>query len=186
MCMLAMALGLVALGSWGYLNPQNFILAHRFFDHVYSFGVVAALLAGVALASLTRRRWAQVSLVVAALLVACLWALFGFIVALLFGEGDVEATAAAPSSPYKAVVRLSYANAPDPSWIVSIQQTGSLTAREFEVGCINGDDPQYGFRRIRWADSEHLMVYVASHATTVRVDPTSGKPLPVSGEVWNC
>lgn len=174
------------LGAWGHHNPRDYVLVDRFLDHVYVFGVVAVLMVGAALALLTHRRWLQGLLAVGAALAAALWALVGTFIAPLFGAGDVEATAAVPNGDYTAVVRLSYLNAPDPAWIVSVRQTGSLTAREFDVGCIDGDDPQYTFREIRWADPEHLIVRVADHTSTVTVEETSGLPRPVSGRVWNC
>ncbi len=175
----------MALGSWGLLNPQNFALVDRLFDNIYLVVSVATLLAGAALALLARHRWLAVVFVAPVVLVACLWATFGAGSVPLFEDDEIEATAAAPSGEYRAVVRSSI-DVIDPVWIVSIQQTGSLTAREFKVGCINGDDPQYTFRRIRWTDPEHLTVRLFDHISTVTVDRESGKPSPVSGEVWNC
>lgn len=43
---LTCAVGLVALGSLGYFNPGNFVWVETLFDHVFVFGVIAALLAG--------------------------------------------------------------------------------------------------------------------------------------------
>jgi hypothetical protein len=46
---LTCAVVLVALGSLGYFNPGNFVWVETLFDHVFVFGVIAALLAGCAL-----------------------------------------------------------------------------------------------------------------------------------------
>jgi hypothetical protein len=182
---LTIALGLVALGSWGYFNPQRYVVVETFLNHVFVFGVLAALLAGWALGRLTRHRKVRVLLVTPAVIVACIWGLWGITLTVAFGGDDVVTQVPAPHSPYKAVVT-STPMLIDPAWVISIRQTGSLTARDYEVGCINGDAPQYTFHDATWIDAEHLELELEGHTVTIRVDPNTGKPFPVSGDAWKC
>lgn len=182
---LTLAFVLVALGAWGWWNPGAFVLVDTLFNHVVLFGVLAALLAGYGLAALTHRVWLRMLVLVPALVVALLWGLIGAWVTITFGS-DSEVEAQAPDHNYKAVVA-SVSLGIDPGWVVFIEQTGSLTAQRFEVGCISGDDPQYTFEEVSWSDDAgRLILTLDGHTVTVQVDPDTGAPEPVSDDAWNC
>jgi hypothetical protein len=99
----------------------------------------------------------------------------------------VVAQVPAPGRPYEAIVNAKSWNIPDPAWTISIRQTGGLTAREFEVRCVDGGYPRFNLRKVLWLDDEHLLVKLTwQPSETVLVDPTTGKPSRVSSKAWNC
>jgi len=51
------AVSLVGLGAFGYYNPTDLVLADRLFDHVFIFGVAAALIGAWGLARVLRGPW---------------------------------------------------------------------------------------------------------------------------------
>jgi hypothetical protein len=115
---------------------------------------------------------------VPAVILACLWALIGGIVTLVFDWTDAVAQVPAPDSPYKAVVTDVPATIPDPAWAISVRQTGSLTAKDSEIGCVSGDDPEYMFRKATWTDAEHLSVKLSRHTPHRPRRPGNRETLP--------
>ncbi|GAB3248803.1 hypothetical protein GCM10027425_05530 [Alteromonas gracilis] len=186
MGLIAVSLALVALGAWGRLDPQGFVWVDRLFDHPVLFGVLALMLTAWGLVRLTIRRWVQVSLWVAAACAVGLWVLVGSVLGELLGKGQVVAIEPAPDASYLVVVRSTSAGFVDPAWDVAIRQTSGLTAREFEIGCIDGDDPRHTFQDVRWVGPDVLQVRTSGHAAMVRVDPVTGEPGPVRGPIWSC
>lgn len=184
--LIAAALIVVALGTWGRLNPGDLVWVGRLLDHPVAFGTIALLLAAWGLARLTGRRWVQVLVLTGAVLVAAAWALVGSVLVALSGDGEIVATESAPDAAYVAVVRSTSSGFIDPAWVVSIRQTSGLTAREHEIGCLDGDDPEGTFRAVRWIDAERLEVRTSGHVAIVRVDPATGRPVAVRGDAWGC
>jgi len=120
--------------------------------------------------------------------VVTLWVIAEAFVSLgsLSEPGAVVAVEEAPMAEYEVSVREASYGVIDPAWVYSTRQNSRLLAREWEIGCISGDNPGYSFKDVRWVDANTLVISLLEEEVTVEVDPGSGEPEPVAAPPWGC
>lgn len=174
---------LVLGGTVGVLaGDPSYVWVERLLNHPFLFGCAAALLFGLGLSLLTRRRWLKVSVLVAGVTVAVAWSAVGAFALMLFGTTPV-AKSIAPGGSHKVVVEEG-TNVIDPIWLLAIEQRGGLQARRWEVGCISGDWNQ--FRKVAWRNNRVLEVSTARGQALVEIDPQTGQPTIGAERLWGC
>lgn len=181
--MMVAALVLVAAGAVAVLTADaGFVWVDRLLHHPFVLGAVAAPLFCVGLAGTLRRRWMAVLLVILGVLVGGVWALLGLAVTWLGGTTTV-ARVAAPEGGYHVVVRQG-TDVIDPFWDVVIQQDGGPFARQWAVGCINGDGND--FRGVSWDTTGRLIVKTSDGPAPVLIDPRTARPQRQTDDQWGC
>jgi hypothetical protein len=167
------ALVLVAVGLIGHHNPYHLVMATRWLDHVFVYGVVAALMFGLGLTILLPRV-PRVLIATLVVLVALPWAALGALES-EFSPEDL-AIARAPvglGSDYEAVARAVSSGVIDPAWTISVRQTGGLLAREWQA-CYIEENPQ--FASLRWESRTRLVVTTSQGDVSIRVRARDGHP----------
>jgi hypothetical protein len=86
---------------------------------------------------------------------------------------------------YEAVVYESH-NAIDPIWSVTVRQSDGFWSKEWDVGCINGDDPAADLKSLSWRGPARLVVTSQLHEVSIPVNPTTGEPATTPSPIWNC
>ncbi|MER5966244.1 hypothetical protein [Streptomyces sp. NPDC002057] len=161
--LLAESTGLLVLtGAFEYRWP-SFLVA------VALFGAAGRLLARGAL----RRRVLAVCAVAA---VATLW--FRAVLFPMLSAGWEETgRTAAPDGVDRYVVVEEGSAMIDPLWRVSVVDGSGLTALRWTVGTFNGDAADGVLGNVAWSGPDTLVLTTGEgKVTTVRLDPTTGKP----------
>lgn len=170
-------------------HASGLVWAERLLDHPVFFCVLAAACGTVGLVLVLPWLWLRVVVVVVGAPVTILGAVLGTWMHYWWQEPELE-THPAPDgrgTPYEVVVRSSNAEVIDPAWELQIRQTAGIGARQWDIGCMNGDSPDQGYDHARWRDRSHLVVTANGGAvTTVTVDPRTGEPLEATGARWTC
>jgi hypothetical protein len=184
LALMAAALVLVAAGAVAVLSEDaGLVWVDRLLRHPFIFGAVAAPLFGLGLKRrFRRRRWVAVPLLVVGVIVGVVWALLGLLATWLVGTTTV-ARVAAPVGGYHVVVREGV-DAIDPFWDVVIQQDGGPFARQWAVGCINGD--WNAFRGVSWDATGRLVVKTSGGPAPVVIDPDTVRPQRLTHRQWGC
>jgi hypothetical protein len=118
--------------------------------------------------------------------VAIAWALLGTAFAWSLGPNIVVAEEESPNGRYAVVVEEQ--DGPlETYWHVSIRQTSGVLAREWNLGCLDGDNPAVSFRRAKWASSGRLRLKLLEHEVEVPVETNTGEPrVAAKASVWGC
>ncbi len=177
---------LVLMGCVGVLATYDLVWMDRLLNHPYVYGVLAALLFGVGLAFFMPRKWLRFLTIAACVAIAGLWALYGLFWSYIDGVEE-QATVAAPpgrGADYQVVVTQG-TDVIDPIWFVTIRQRNSWLAREWQVGCLSGDDGRDSFAWTKWDSRSRLVIRTESRSVTVRINPRTGEPRAVTGNPWN-
>ena len=184
MVLLALSVLLVLAGTVGVLDPLGLVWVERLLDHPFLLGFVAAALFGYGLALLPERVWVGVLLATPCLVVGFGWLAFGFFWSYLFGADmeEVATVSAADGAGRDFEGVMTESGLLDDWWVISIRQTGSPLAREWEVGCVNGD--LYTFKGIEWNGRDELVLHTLEGDALVDVDAGNGRPRPVAGAPW--
>lgn len=182
---MGLSLCLVGLGVFGYYNPSHLMLVDRLLDHVFVFGVAAVLIAAWGLTRALRRQWLSSVVWLVALVVAMMWVVVGAFTSALSSPGPIVAVAA-PHADYQVTVRATSDGVIDPAWAFSIRQTNGVLAKEWEIGCISGDNPNYSFEGVHWVDANTLIVSLFQEEVIVKVESNSGEPEPAVARPWGC
>ena len=118
--------------------------------------------------------WGNVLRVLAVLGLSLVLAVVALFVALSFVDGSTRTVS--PDGRSVAVVTLG-SDMIDPLWYVTIQQTSPLVARTWDIGCFNGDSPEYGLASVRWLSSTLFEAKAESGRTfQVIIDPRNSQP----------
>lgn len=168
---------------------SELVWAERLLDHPIALGVLAAACGTAGVVLVVPWLWLRVVVVIVGAPVTILGAVFGTWMHYWWQEPELESHPAPDGrgTPYEVVVRSSNAAVIDPAWELQIRQTAGIGARQWELGCLNGDSPDQGYDHVRWRDRSHLVVTTHGGAViTVTVDPRSGEPLDTTGAPWTC
>ena len=179
--LIALAFGLVLLGSVGVLYDGNLVWLNRL-EHPFLFGCVAAVAFGVGVCELIATHWLRVLVAAVTTMVAGAWLLIGLTWVSITGASLLPAaTASAPGDhEYKAVVYKGQDVLGETWYGVSIQQTHGLLSREWLAGCLsNGESRPASLYQVRWQSPSRLRVtldWAYGSSITVSVDPRTGQP----------
>lgn len=174
----ATALVVLPVGVFGATNPVHLVLVERILGHPFEFALVVAALASAAVIVRLRRGLRAAGALGGAALIGSLVATDLAMLAWSEQEPAPELTRVAPGGKWALQVHTS-SDLIDTSYHLRIQQRhAGLLARQWPVGCVSDDEHE--LRTIHWASASTLIVEFAREpgsTLTVRVDPSSGRPL---------
>jgi hypothetical protein len=136
---------LVVAAAVGMLASE-LVWADRLLNHPILFGVLAAACGTVGVVLAVPWWWLRIVVVVVGVPVTILGAVLGTWMHQWWQEPELESHPAPDGrgTPYEVVVRSSNAAVIDPAWDLQIRQTAGIGARQWDVGCMNGDSPDQG------------------------------------------
>jgi hypothetical protein len=167
------------IAAWlGATNPGGYVWVERLLHHSFLFGVAVLTLLSAAIGSRFRpsfRRTAVLLVVVVPLVAHLGWPLV-FLQLQSLGLKELRQIPAPGDAPYTAVVSEGTAVI-DPVWVVSIRQSRGILSREWQVGCLDGDAPQDGYKGMIWLSPTELSIRTEDgRQLSVQVDDDSGQP----------
>ncbi|MEV5497511.1 hypothetical protein AB0M50_19145 [Nonomuraea fuscirosea] len=158
-----------------YFHDSDLVLLREHLNHPFAFGALACLLMACAALGL-RWRWLRVLIAVLAGLGAS-GALFVALVALSFTATEEAGYVDGPA-PYR--IRLQQSSTgfgPDSVMRLSLRRDDGLLSKEWDLGCINDDDPDDAFDSVKWTGPSSVEIRVTDGRTfPIALDPASGRP----------
>ncbi|GAA3390511.1 hypothetical protein GCM10020369_44740 [Cryptosporangium minutisporangium] len=168
----------VLTGGDYLLNPGEYAVLNRVFEHPFLLATGGVVLLLVAMAIGVRRRFVRFgALGVAGLLVAFgLW--LGFPLSSEPGlptAGRQTVEHRSPDGRYTAAVTR-WGKLQGPAWLVVVRSNDGLWSREHLVGCVDGNGG-LGLDRVAWVDPTTLRLYRSDEEEyDFRLDATTGAP----------
>ena len=131
-----------------------------------------------------RRRRIRLRVAAACLVLAALGGLIMLWPAISRGT-EARVVPAPGLAGYEAVVYESHALV-DPLWSLTVRQRGGFWSKEWDLGCINGDDPAADLKSVSWRDPTRLVVASQLHEVEIAVNSKTGEPATTPSPIWNC
>lgn len=166
---------LVLLAVLGFSLAPSYVWPGRLLNHPFVFACLAAAILGASLTAAVRWLWLRIVIAIVTTLTVLAGVLVGGLISYLSSAPVVKVIPAPDGNAYEAVVRRG-SDGIDPVWYVYTRETTGLRAQQWLVGCLSGDNPEDGFRSLRWRDAQHLIVNTWRQTMIVKINASTGKP----------
>ncbi len=153
----------------------SLVLVNDHLNHPFALGLLACVLMALAAGGLSSR-WLRATVITLSVLGAVGALLLGLL-ASMFG-GREEAGFVDGPGPYGIRLQRSMAGlGPDGLTWLKVHRDAGLLSREWDLGCVNDDDPSDTFDSVKWTGPSSVEIRVADgRAFPVALDPASGRP----------
>lgn len=169
----ATAFGLLVLGM---VNPGSLVVVEIALDRPWILLPATLVLGIAAIGRSAMAGWAKVIVVSGAVVTT---GFVGFILLFLIGPILGDSTVPAPDNrPYEAFVVEGVAVI-DPLWTISVRQRTGLLARQWDIGCVNGDDPANALHSVRWEAPQQLVLSTQEYGQVIVQVDAHGQPVDV-------